>query len=41
MKRESTVSVIKSESGYATLVFQYNKKQAWGYLGWALDELVC
>lgn len=38
-KIESPVSVIKSESGYATLVFPYNKKQAWRYLGWALDEL--
>ena len=38
-KTESPVSVIKSENGYATLVFQYNKNQAWGYLGWALDEL--
>ena len=38
-KPESPVSVVKSESGYATLVFPYNKKQAWSYLGWALDEL--
>jgi len=38
-KLESPISVIKSESGYATLVFKYNKKQAWSYLGWALDEL--
>jgi len=38
-KRESPVSVIKSENGYATLVFPYNKKQAWSYLGWGLDEL--
>ena len=38
-KIESTVSVIKSENGYATLLFPYNKKQTWGYLGWALDEL--
>ena len=38
-KRESPVSVVKSENGYATLVFPYNKKQAWSYLGWALDEL--
>ena len=38
-KIKSPVSVIKSASGYATLVFQYNKKQAWSYLGWALDEL--
>jgi len=35
---ELPVSVIKSENGYATLVFPYNKKQAWSYLGWALDE---
>ena len=38
-KPESPVSVIKSENGYATLVFPYNKKQAWSYLGWGLDEL--
>jgi len=38
-KIESPVSVIKSENGYATLVFPYNKKQAWSYLGWVLDEL--
>jgi len=38
-KIESPVSVIKSESGYATLVFPYNKRQAWNYLGWGLDEL--
>ena len=39
VKKESPVLVIKSESGYATLVFPYNQKQAWSYLGWALDEL--
>ena len=38
-KIESPVSVIESENGYATLVFPYNKKQAWSYLGWGLDEL--
>ena len=38
-KIESPVLVIKSESSYATLVFPYDKKQAWSYLGWALDEL--
>jgi outer membrane protein assembly factor BamC len=37
-KPESPVSVVKSDNGYATLVFPYNKKQAWSYLGWALDE---
>ena len=36
---DATVEVIASESGYASLVFPYNKKQAWSYLGWALDEL--
>jgi outer membrane protein assembly factor BamC len=35
----TTVEVVVSESGYATLAFPYNKKQAWSYLGWALDEL--
>jgi len=38
-KIESPVSVIKSDNGYAVLVFPYNKKQTWSYLGWALDEL--
>ncbi len=36
---EANVSVIASESGYATLVFPFDKKQSWSYLGWALDEL--
>jgi len=36
---DSIASVAISESGYATLVFPYNKKQTWSYLGWALDEL--
>ena len=36
---QKTVSVITSESGYAMLVFPYNKKQSWNYLGWSLDEL--
>jgi len=36
---ELITSVIISESGYATLVFPYNKKQTWSYLGWTLDEL--
>ena len=35
----TSVEVVVSESGYATLAFPYNKKQAWSYLGWALDEL--
>ena len=36
---QSIVSVEESSSGFANLVFPYNKKQTWGYLGWALDEL--
>ena len=36
---DDLVKVIKSDAGYATLVFPYNKKQSWSYLGWALDEL--
>ena len=35
----AAIEVVTSESGYATLTFPYNKKQAWSYLGWALDEL--
>ena len=34
-----SVEVIKSEKGYAALVFPFNKNQTWRYLGWALDEL--
>lgn len=37
--KEALVEIVKSENGYATLVFPYNKKQSWKYLGWALDEL--
>ena len=36
---EPVVNVVESKNGYATLVFPYNKKQSWRYLGWALDEL--
>jgi len=36
---QKTVSVVTSESGYAMLVFPYNKKQSWSYIGWSLDEL--
>jgi len=36
---KTNVAVINSESGYATLVFPYDKKQSWSFLGWALDEL--
>ena len=36
---EPTVLVEADESGYASLIFPYDKKQSWSYLGWALDEL--
>ena len=36
---ETIVSVVTSETGFATLIFPYDKKQSWSYLGWALDEL--
>ena len=36
---ETVASVFNSDSGYATLVLPYNKKQSWKLLGWALDEL--
>ncbi len=36
---KTIASVLIADSGYATLVFPYNKKQSWSYLGWALDEL--
>jgi len=36
---DTIVTVVASESGYATMILPYNKKQSWSYLGWALDEL--
>ena len=36
---ETVASVFNSDSGYATLVLPYDKKQSWKLLGWALDEL--
>ena len=36
---ESVASVTTFEDDYATLVFPYDKKQSWEFLGWALDEL--
>ena len=34
-----SVSVGFSDTGYASLVFPFNKIQSWKLLGWALDEL--
>jgi len=36
---KTLASVFNSESGYATLVLPFDKKQSWKLLGWALDEL--
>jgi len=33
------VSVVLSETGYATLLFPFDKQESWKLLGWALDEL--
>ena len=33
------ISVLLSETGYATLLFPFDKQESWGLLGWALDEL--
>ena len=33
------VSVVMAESGYATLLFPFDRQESWRYLGWALDEL--
>jgi len=38
-QKVTVASVSISESGYATLVLPYDKKQSWKMLGWALDEL--
>lgn len=35
----ANASVILNENGYPILVFPYDKKQSWSFLGWALDEL--
>ena len=33
------VSVVMAESGYASLLFPFDRQESWRYLGWALDEL--
>ena len=39
ISNQAIARVETSESGYASLLFPYDKKQSWSYLGWALDEL--
>ena len=38
-KKTNNVKVAKSETGFASLVFPYNRKETWRLLGWSLDEL--
>jgi len=38
-EKQESVYVRELKESFATLVFPYNKKQTWSYLGWALDEL--
>ena len=38
VEKNATVTVILSETGYASLVFPFDKKESWKLLGWALDE---
>ena len=38
-KNISNVIVELSETGYANMIFPYDKKESWKLLGWALDEL--
>ena len=39
ISNQAIARVETSESGYASLLFPYDKKQSWNYLGWVLDEL--
>ena len=36
---KTTPLIIESSNGLASLVFPYDKRKSWRYLGWALDEL--
>ena len=38
-EKKTTVSVVLSDTGYASLVFPFDKNESWKLLGWALDEL--
>jgi outer membrane protein assembly factor BamC len=38
-EKKTTLSVVLSETGYASLVFPFDKNESWKLLGWALDEL--
>jgi outer membrane protein assembly factor BamC len=38
-EKKTAVSVVLSDTGYASLVFPFDKNESWKLLGWALDEL--
>ena len=38
-EKKTNLSVVLSETGYASLVFPFDKNESWELLGWALDEL--
>ena len=38
-QNKTTLTVVLSDTGYASLVFPFDKKESWKLLGWALDEL--
>ena len=38
-EQKTVVSVVLSDTGYASLVFPFGKNESWKLLGWALDEL--
>jgi len=38
-ENKTTVSVFLSDTGYASLIFPFDKNESWKLLGWALDEL--
>ena len=38
VEKNATLTVILSETGYASLAFPFDKKESWKLLGWALDE---
>ena len=42
LKKKKLMSVVvESDTGYASLVFPFDKNESWKLLGWALDESWC
>jgi outer membrane protein assembly factor BamC len=38
-KKNSTLEVLTTDTGFASLIFPHSRDESWRYLGWALDEL--